>query len=187
MDWLTPQMPSPRPESTSHRKACPAPSRSLFSRGKTLPYVDNSVNLVVATGPLPVDSQEVLRVLCPGGAAVVLEADNHHWLSTVDGPKSPVPGGYVMFRKPVPAAIDAWTHFLHGPDGHVMSKDEVVAPPYHIQWIGDPMHARSHVHLTTMNVMVTNGKQLLVHHRREPRQIAGPVARPLGVGGARRV
>jgi hypothetical protein len=66
-----------------------------------------------------------------------------------------------MFAKAVPPEIDAWTHFLHGPDGHVMSQDKVVAPPYHIQWIGDPIHARSHTHLTSMNVMVTNGKQLL--------------------------
>ena len=129
-------------------------------RGKTLPYVDNSVNLLVATCPMQVDSQEVMRVLCPGGAAVVLEADNRGWLSHVDCPKLPGPSGYVVFRKPIPPEIDSWTHFLHGPDGHVMSKDEAVAPPYHIQWIGDPMHARSHVHLTTMNVMVTNGKQL---------------------------
>jgi len=65
-----------------------------------------------------------------------------------------------MLRKPASTETDTWTHFLHGPDGHVMSRDQVVAPPYHIQWIGDPMHARSHVHLTSMNVMVTNGRQL---------------------------
>jgi outer membrane protein assembly factor BamB len=136
--------------------------------GKTLPYVDNSINLLVATSPLQVDSQEVMRVLCPGGAAVVLEAENRDWLLTIDGPKSAAPSGFVVFRKPVPPEIDSWTHFLHGPDGHVMSKDEVVAPPYHIQWIGDPMHARSHTHLTTMNVMVTNGKQLFYIIDRSP-------------------
>ncbi len=128
---------------------------------RMLPYVDNSVNVLVATGALSVGAQEVMRVLCPGGAAIVSVAENGAWLFTVDRPKLPAPAGYVMFRKTVPSSIDSWTHFLHGPDGHVMSKDEQVASPYHIQWIGDPMHARSHVHLTTMNVMVTNGKQLL--------------------------
>ena len=128
--------------------------------GKSLPYVDNSVNLLVATSPVAVDSREVMRVLCPSGTAVVLESANLDWLSTVDCPKLPGANGYVMFRKPIPPELDSWTHFLHGPDGHVMSKDQTVGPPYHIQWIGDPMHARSHSHLTTMNVMVTNGKQL---------------------------
>ena len=41
--------------------------------GKTLPYVDNSVNLVVATGPLPVTAEEVLRVLCPGGRLLLID------------------------------------------------------------------------------------------------------------------
>ncbi len=125
-----------------------------------LPYVDNTVNLLVATGPVPVAANEVLRVLCPGGLAAVALAENRQWLATADCPRSAGPAGYVLLRKPVPGEIDAWTHFLHGPDGHAMSEDEVVAPPYHIQWVGDPAHARSHEHLTSMNVMVTNGRQL---------------------------
>lgn len=152
-------------------KGLSGPVSFSMLRGETLPYVDNSVNLLVATCPVQVDWQEVMRVLCPDGVAVVLEADNRQWLSHVDGPKLPGPSGYVMFRKPIPPETDSWTHFLHGPDGHVMSQDEVVAPPYHIQWIGDPMHARSHAHLTTMNVMVTNGKQLFYIVDESPRKL----------------
>jgi len=38
--------------------------------GTELPYVDNSVNLIVVSGPSTVNRDEVLRVLCPGGTAV---------------------------------------------------------------------------------------------------------------------
>jgi len=125
--------------------------------GKALPYVDNSVNLLIAAGgPSSPDGsavasewhvarEEIERVLVPRGVALSL------------GTRHATRG---MLRKPASTETDTWTHFLHGPDGHVMSRDQVVAPPYHIQWIGDPMHARSHVHLTSMNVMVTNGRQL---------------------------
>ncbi len=42
--------------------------------GPTLPYADNLVNLIVVSGPLSVDRNELLRVLCPGGIAYPL----HH-------------------------------------------------------------------------------------------------------------
>jgi len=128
--------------------------------GKTLPYVDNSVNLIVVSGVgCQVSVEEIERVLAPRG--VVLARINLKPETGNLKPLSSAPQGWFARRKPVPPGIDSWTHFLHGPDGHVMSEDEAVGPPYHIQWIGDPMHARSHTHLTTMNVMVTNGKQLL--------------------------
>jgi len=40
--------------------------------GKRLPYTDNLVNLVVASGECRVASEEIARVLAPGGAALFL-------------------------------------------------------------------------------------------------------------------
>jgi len=40
--------------------------------GRKLPYVDNLVNLVVVQDPFAVEMGEVMRVLAPGGAAVVI-------------------------------------------------------------------------------------------------------------------
>ena len=114
--------------------------------GDRLPYVDNLVNLIVVSSPSSVDRAELLRVLCPGGAAVFLDPK-----SRIQNPK---------LAKPRPPEIDDWTHFLHGPDGHVMSQDKVVGPPWHVQWVGSPAHGRSHTHLTTMIVMVSAGGRL---------------------------
>jgi len=112
--------------------------------GKTLPYVDGLVNLVIVSkGGEGVSREEGLRVLAPGGVCLVTR-----------------PSSLDPLRKPWPAEIDEWTHFLHGPDGHVMSNDLAVGPSYHIQWIGSPAHSRSHTHLTTVNVMVTGGGRL---------------------------
>ena len=106
--------------------------------------MDGLVNLVVVSeGGERVSSEELLRVLAPGGVCLAARSPS-----------------LAPLRKPWPKEIDEWTHFLHGPDGHVMSNDSVVGPPYHIQWVGSPTHARSHVHLTTVNVMVTGGGRL---------------------------
>ncbi len=144
--------------------------------GQTLPYVDNLVSLIVVdtrcamrdagNGIRDPGSEvrdvgsEILRVLAPRGVAIVREKGNEAWLSRIAHPISRFGAGFAMFAKPVPAEIDDWTHFLHGPDGHVMSNDSVVGSPYHIQWIGAPTHAKSHTHLTTINVMVSGGGRL---------------------------
>jgi hypothetical protein len=85
--------------------------------GERLPYVDNLVNLIVADklGDVPMD--EVLRVLAPGGVALI-------------GGKKTV--------KPWPKEMDEWTHYLHGPDNNAVANDTVIGPPKHYQWIGSP-------------------------------------------------
>lgn len=39
--------------------------------GESLPYIDNLVNLIVATGACEVPQREILRVLAPGGVACI--------------------------------------------------------------------------------------------------------------------
>lgn len=111
--------------------------------GQHLPYIDNLVNLLVAEELGSVSMTEVRRVLAPEGVAY-----------------TKIGGSWARNVKPRPEEIDDWTHFLHGPDGHVMSNDTVVGPPYHIQWVGAPAHSRSHSHLTTFNIMVSGGGRL---------------------------
>ena len=107
-------------------------------RGGRLPYADGTVRLLVADALGPVAREEVMRALCPGG------------VSYVDGKKT---------VKPVPAELDEWTHGLHDPTNNAVSKDTVVAPPHHLQWVGDPEWARSHDHLSSCSAAVTsNGR-----------------------------
>ena len=104
--------------------------------GTRLPYVDNLVNLVVADDPGGVPMDEVLRVLAPGGVAMVA------------GKKT---------VKPWPDEIDEWTHYLHGPDNNAVADDTVVGPPRHIQWISGPRFGRSHDHLAGVSAVVSAG------------------------------
>jgi len=107
--------------------------------GKRLPYTDNLVTLLVADDLGAVPMAEVMRVLAPGGVAMI-------------GGKKTV--------KPRPDAIDDWTHYLHGPDNNAVAEDTVVAQPLHVQWVGDPKWARHHNHLSSTSAAVSCGGRL---------------------------
>jgi polygalacturonase/outer membrane protein assembly factor BamB len=111
--------------------------------GKQLPYADGLVNLIVTEELRTVDSNELLRVLAPRGAALVRQGDR--WTKRV---------------KPCPDAMDEWTHYLHGPDNNAVAQDEVVGPPKHVQWISGPPDSRSHEFTSSMGAMVTSGGRL---------------------------
>jgi len=106
--------------------------------GVHLPYIDNIVNLVVAENLGEVSMDEVMRVLCPNGAALVKQAGQ--WMKTV---------------KPRPKGIDDWTHFLHGANGNAVAEDSVVGSPFHAQWVSGPKFTKSHSVVTAVNVMVS--------------------------------
>ena len=102
--------------------------------GKTLPYRDNTVNLVVVTdADCGVANAEIMRVLAPKGVAIV------------NGKKQ---------VKPRPAEIDEWTHYHHDPQGTMVGLDKVVAPLNGIQWVGSPKWLRNHDFMTGMHAMV---------------------------------
>ena len=87
-----------------------------------LPYADNLVNLLVADmdalGAAAPTRAEILRVLCPKGAAYLR-----------------VEGRWTTLIKPRPAEMDEWTHFDYGPHGNGVSKDRLVKQPHFVQWI----------------------------------------------------
>ncbi|HUS92011.1 MAG TPA: PQQ-binding-like beta-propeller repeat protein [Phycisphaerae bacterium] len=105
--------------------------------GRSLPYRDNMVNLVVVSDPqCQVPNAEVMRVLAPKGVAFV------------NGRKQ---------VKPRPGEIDEWTHYQHDPQGTMVGLDQVVAPPVGIQWMGDPKWLRNHDFMSSMHAMVAAG------------------------------
>ena len=105
--------------------------------GKRLPYRDNTVNLLIVTDAgSAVPEAEVLRVLAPRGVA---------W---VCGKKR---------VKPRPAAMDDWTHYHHDPQGTMVGRDELVAGPRGIQWMGAPKWLRNHDFMSSMHAMVSTG------------------------------
>ncbi len=104
--------------------------------GKTLPYADNLVNLLVSEdlGKVPMD--EVMRVLAPNGVAYI------------KGKKT---------VKPRPKEIDEWTHYLHDASNNAVAHDSVVGPPRRLQWVGSPKWARHHDHMASLSAMVSAG------------------------------
>ncbi|MBC8869490.1 MAG: PQQ-binding-like beta-propeller repeat protein [Planctomycetes bacterium] len=123
-------------------------SAAVFN-GERLPYVDNLVNLVVASDECQVTRDEITRVLVPGGVALFInrksEIENRKWV------------------KPWPDDIDDWTHYLYDSRGTSVSNDRLAGHPKGMQWTGGPFWARSHEHTASMQAMVSaNGRVFYV-------------------------
>ena len=113
--------------------------------GQRLPYADNLVNRIVVQRPLAVPREELLRVLCPGGAAVFAATDGS---AAAD-----------KLVKPWPKELDQWTHFLHSAAGNAVAADQCVAPATALQWIAGPKYCRSHEIDSSLPAMVSaNGR-----------------------------
>jgi outer membrane protein assembly factor BamB len=104
----------------------------------TLPYIDNLANLVVVTEPTLVSNDEIMRVLCPNGVALIQK--NGNWKKVI---------------KPRPEEIDDWTHYLHDESGNPVAHDTVVGPPRHLQWVAGPRWARHHDHMSSISALVS--------------------------------
>jgi outer membrane protein assembly factor BamB len=109
--------------------------------GKLLPYTDNLVNLLVVSNAYQISKDEMLRVLSPGGVALLVKGDACEKITKA--------------RK----NIDEWTHYLHGPGNNAVANDTVVGPPRHMQWLGGPRWTRTHHGLNSISAVVTaNGR-----------------------------
>jgi len=113
-------------------------------RGDRLPYVDNLVNLLVAEEPGDVSTEEIVRVLVPGGVGHIRMND----------------GRWVKVVKRWPEEIDQWTHYLHGPDNNAVAADRRATEPRSLQWISEPRFGRSHEELASISTAVTAGGRI---------------------------
>ncbi|MCD6303552.1 MAG: PQQ-binding-like beta-propeller repeat protein, partial [Planctomycetes bacterium] len=105
--------------------------------GTHLPYRANMVNVVVVTdADSGVAKDEIMRVLAPGGVA------------------------YIAGRKMIkayPAEMDDWPLYQHDPAGTMVGRDQLVAPPHGIHWMGLPKWLRNHDFMSSMHAMVATG------------------------------
>jgi outer membrane protein assembly factor BamB len=133
-------------------------SVDLFD-GKHLPYADNLVNLLMVSRPFSVDRSEILRVLCPGGVAMVAGVKGQG--PGVGREKTEIGGSvWTKMVKPWPEEIDEWRHFLHDASGNAVSRDRTVGPPRRLQWDGGPRWSRSHETDMSLTAAVTSGGRL---------------------------
>jgi len=117
-------------------------SAELFD-GKSLPYVDGLVNLVVAENLGSVPRKEIMRVLAPNGVLCLRDGDA--WKTTI---------------KPRPDDIDEWSHFLHDSAGNAVARDKKVGPPRHLRWEAGPRWCRSHEIPSSVNAVVAAGGRI---------------------------
>jgi len=120
--------------------------------GDRLPYAENLVRLLVADHLGDVTMEEVMRVLAPGGVALI---------------------GGEKTVKPWPAEYDEWTHWRHGADGNMVSKDRLVGPPRHVRWTDGPLWQNHHGTEPSMTVMVSAGGRLLSIANDAPMGVTG--------------
>ncbi|NQT52699.1 PQQ-binding-like beta-propeller repeat protein, partial [bacterium] len=132
-------------------------SAELLRDGR-LPYMDNLVNIAVVDATAGVSPKDVVRALAPlgmawfgasGSAPLVAELRK---LGLADVAAD---GAWVRARKPWPADIDEWTHYLHGADGNPVARDRVVGPPKRTQWVSEPRWLRSHETDSSVSTLVT--------------------------------
>lgn len=107
-------------------------------RSDGLPYIDDFVNLVVASDLQGITVEEIRRVLCPAGVAYIREGET-----------------WTLIRKPRPQDIDDWTHYFHDASGNPVAHDQVVAPPERLQWVGSPRWSRHHDRMASMSALVS--------------------------------
>jgi len=125
---------------TIHAAGLYGPVSAENWNGGALPYVDNLARLVVVSKSAErVTEKEILRILCPGGVAMV---------------------GDRKIVKPWPDTLDEWPQHFHGADNNAVAQDRVVGPPRRYQWIADPQWSRAHLVLPSIHSMVSAGGRL---------------------------
>ncbi len=140
---------------------------------QTLPYADNLVNLLVAEDLGEVTTNKVIRVLVPGGVALLL--GNREQGTGARGERVEIGRGVrTKIVKQWPEGIDEWTHFLHDASGNAVAHDRVVAPPRRLQWIGGPLWSRSHEYDASLCAMVSSGGRLFYIFDEGPTAIIDP-------------
>lgn len=106
--------------------------------GNRLPYTDNMINLIVSEGSSQIPEEEIMRVLTPDG--VLMAKTDSGWEKTV---------------KPRPAGMDEWNQYLYDAGNNPVSKDTVIGPVKHYQWVGSPMWSRHHDTTASMSALVS--------------------------------
>jgi len=128
------------------RKAAPAGLVTVEPwAGPSLPHVEHLANLVVCGKEIA--EAEVLRVLAPGGLGLLRKG-----------------GAWTRLVKEKPAEFGEWTHWRHGPDGNMVSKDRAVAAPTGLRWVaGPPQDAGGRRWYYDHLLLSSNGRNVYVY------------------------
>ncbi|MHC4504953.1 MAG: outer membrane protein assembly factor BamB family protein, partial [Planctomycetota bacterium] len=109
--------------------------------GETLPCIDGLVNVVLAERAR-VRMDEVMRVLAPGGTALVRTE-----------------AGWETRVKPWPPEMGEWHQYLCNADNNGVTADSA-GPPERLQWTGGSRYGRLKVTMPSVTSMVTAGGRI---------------------------
>ena len=134
-------------------------SVNRWASGKSLPYAENLVNLLIIEKGRNVPLAHAVRVLRPAGlflaegAKAPESALKKAGLENVQTVRAN--GDWTLARKSWPAKMDQWSHSRHGPDGNAVSADRLVQKAERIRWLAGPL-----VHASNI---VTAGGRIYYH------------------------
>jgi outer membrane protein assembly factor BamB len=111
--------------------------------GDVLPFVDNSIDVILLDNGAVVALEECTRALRPGGKVCLQEG-----------------GAWRQVVKQRPQNTDEWTHALYDASGSSVSKDLVAGPPERLQWTGGPSWTRHHEAVSGFQTMVTSAGRI---------------------------
>ena len=111
--------------------------------GSRLPYADDIVNLIVSRDLGEISMDEVMRVLCPNGVALIRE--NGELNKTV---------------KAWPDEIGEWTHYLQDASNNAVAADTKVGSPRRLKWVCGPLWTRDHEFNSSLCAMVSGKGRL---------------------------
>ncbi len=112
-------------------------------RSKQLPFRSNLVNLIIADDPSMTTEQEIMRILCPDGVAMIREDQQ-----------------YRTIVKARPSDISEWAHFRYDASNNPVTSDRQVDYPKGFQWNAEPRWTRCHEIMSSFQAMVTDGKRV---------------------------
>ena len=128
-----------------------------------LPYSEDYIDLLIAPGLTAETAttarlQEIRRVMRPGSLAVLGNADAEALTATALTAALAATGmtvgseiveqgagRWALYRKPVPATDDDWSHWYHGPDNNPVGTDQTLKPPYEYHWLDLPYQSAQEV------------------------------------------
>ena len=163
--------------------------RLAVERGRIdrLPYADNMIDLIVATGVSADDfkklsTDEILRALRPEGTAIIgrkLVGDDEQaqlaqlkkWATTAGSQNvntwTAAGSVWVQLRKAPLEGIDDWSHWEKGPDNNPVSTDTVIKAPYMTQFLAKPYYIGMPAITTAAGGRTFLAVGNIAHHRRE--------------------
>ena len=144
----------------------------------SLPYADNSIDVVITENLRLIQADDVLRVLRPKGCVALRSGmEMCRSLEEAGCKVLETRRDWTILQKPTTMGADDWSHWSHGPDNNPVSNDSVIQAPYLSQWFAKPYYHAMPVVSTAARGRIFVASGHIAHHDREISTLNTLVAR----------